>query len=421
MERFNTRFLESTGAYAPNLVGAIIALLIGIAIAFILAAVTRRLAARTQLDEKIARAVRGREATEGLDSARWMSRGVFWVVILVALLAFFQALGFTPITAPLTRAFDLAIGFLPRLLAAAALAVVAWIVASALRLLVNRLLDAAKLDQRLMRKATVADAAAAPRVSRALGQTSYWLTWLLFLPAILGALQLEGILGPVQGMVDKILGFLPNVLTAAAIIIVAVFVGRILGGLITSLLAALGVDRLADRFGMTSARAASASGMAVPRIVPSRLLGNVATVIVVLFAATEAFDVIAFEQLSVMTADILVLVGRVALGLIIFGAGWALAAVAANAIRSSSASPFLASAARVAILVLAGAMALRQMGFANEIISIGFGLLLGGIAAAVAIAFGVGGRGVAARELERWVERAHQREPVINATGAPAH
>jgi hypothetical protein len=51
------------------------------------------------------------------------------------------------------------------------------------------------------------------------------------------------------------------------------------------------------------------------------------------------------------------------------------------------------------LVVLAGAMALRQMGLANEIINLTFGLLLGAIAVAVAIAFGLGGRDIAAREL----------------------
>jgi hypothetical protein len=64
----------------------------------------------------------------------------------------------------------------------------------------------------------------------------------------------------------------------------------------------------------------------------------------------------------------------------------------------------LAVAARVAILVLAGAMALRQMGLANEIVNMAFTLILGAIAVAVALAFGLGGREVAARQLEEWNE-----------------
>ncbi len=65
----------------------------------------------------------------------------------------------------------------------------------------------------------------------------------------------------------------------------------------------------------------------------------------------------------------------------------------------------LAIAARIYIIVLVGAMGLRQMGLANEIINLAFALLLGAIAVAVAIAFGLGGRDIAALELGRWIEK----------------
>jgi hypothetical protein len=55
-------------------------------------------------------------------------------------------------------------------------------------------------------------------------------------------------------------------------------------------------------------------------------------------------------------------------------------------------------------------MALRQMGVANEIINLAFGLLLGAIAVAAALAFGLGGREVAGRELQGWVQAAHSGE-----------
>ena len=42
------------------------------------------------------------------------------------------------------------------------------------------------------------------------------------------------------------------------------------------------------------------------------------------------------------------------------------------------------------------------MGLANEIISLAFGLTLGAVAVAVAIAFGLGGREIAARQLDSW-------------------
>ena len=58
----------------------------------------------------------------------------------------------------------------------------------------------------------------------------------------------------------------------------------------------------------------------------------------------------------------------------------------------------------VAVLVLATAMALRQMGLANEIITMAFALIVGSAAVAAAIAFGIGGREVAKHKLEEWLK-----------------
>ena len=49
-------------------------------------------------------------------------------------------------------------------------------------------------------------------------------------------------------------------------------------------------------------------------------------------------------------------------------------------------------------------MALRQMGLANEIINMAFGLILGAFAVAAAIAFGIGGKEIAAKKLNQWNE-----------------
>jgi len=114
-----------------------------------------------------------------------------------------------------------------------------------------------------------------------------------------------------------------------------------------------------------------------------------------------------------MVANFTTFAGQIILGLIIFALGLYIANLAAQAIHESEVnqSGLLAMAARIAILVLAGAMALRQMGLANEIINLAFGLLLGAIAVAVALAFGLGGRDIAARELENMVQSVKEDEP----------
>lgn len=92
------------------------------------------------------------------------------------------------------------------------------------------------------------------------------------------------------------------------------------------------------------------------------------------------------------------------MGLIIFGLGLSLANVASKAVLSSATlqGKVLAAVARIAIIMVAGAMALQQMGLADEIISLVLGLLFGAIVVAAAIAFGLGGRDIAARQLDEW-------------------
>ena len=82
---------------------------------------------------------------------------------------------------------------------------IVWIVATLLRTLVTKGLQATTLDEKLS-----ADAGMRP-ISDNLGNVIFWLIVLLFLPAILGALEIEGLLGPVQAMVNEMLGMLPNV------------------------------------------------------------------------------------------------------------------------------------------------------------------------------------------------------------------
>jgi hypothetical protein len=65
---------------------------------------------------------------------------------------------------------------------------------------------------------------------------------------------------------------------------------------------------------------------------------------------------------------------------------------------------FTISIVRAAILVLVTAMALSQMGIAQEIVNDAFTILLAAIGIAIALAFGLGSREIAGKEVARWLE-----------------
>lgn len=230
--------------YLPNLLAALGVLIVGWVVALIMSKVARGILNRTSLDDRVAEWLFGRERAKDLEIAAGGSRLVFYIVMLFVLVAFFQILGLTMVTEPFNSLLNKVFAFIPQLLGAGILLLVAWGVASILRLLATKALETAGLDQRL------SSGEEAMPATKSIGEAIYWLVFLVFLPAILGALSLQGLLQPVQSMMDKILGFLPNLLTGAVILVIGWLVARFVQRIVTSLLTALGLDALADRLGM---------------------------------------------------------------------------------------------------------------------------------------------------------------------------
>jgi hypothetical protein len=204
-------------------------------------------------------------------------------------------------------------------------------------------------------------------------------------------------------MLSRILEAVPSILAAGLLLAIAYVVARLVANLVARLLESAGFDDLVVRLGLRRAAKAERA--------PSAMVGSLVLIGVMLSAAIEAAGLLGFASLASLLSDFLVVAGRVALGLVVFGVGLYLAGVAAAAIRTSTSTQasLLATAARASIVVLAGAIALRQMGLANEIIELAFGVLLGSIAVAVALAFGLGARDIAAREVEGWLRDLRSR------------
>ena len=72
---------------------------------------------------------------------------------------------------------------------------------------------------------------------------------------------------------------------------------------------------------------------------------------------------------------------------------------------SAGGSQGMANIARFAILGLVLAMGLKAMGLADNIVNLAFGLTMGGVAVAAAIAFGLGGRDAAKAVADKWAGR----------------
>jgi hypothetical protein len=441
-----TLWLSVQNQIPGGVLGALLILVVGWVIARLLQAGVTAALRRTGLDRRLAPALSNDPAatTAPGDTAQVIGRIVFWLVMVFVLIAVLDALGLELVTAPLTGLLAGIFEFLPRLFAAILILVLGWLLARIASQIVTSVLAAMGVD-RLATRLGFATALGTQRLSGILGTIVYILILLPVITAALDALQLAALTLPLTNMINQILAAIPNIVAAVLLITLAYVVGRVLADLVTSLLTGLGVNAWPARLGLatpaagaaTSVRTAAASGSASPsasagtvspteRGTPAGMVGTLVQVAIVWFALIQALQLLGFDQVAVLMTDLLALAGRILLGLIIVLVGLYLARLAAGAIRSSGVDQpnLLATAAQAAILVLTGAMALRQMGVANEIINLAFGLLLGAIAVAVALAFGLGGREVAGRQLQQWVAatesgEAEQRAAQLQAGNTP--
>jgi hypothetical protein len=353
---------------------------------------TKKVLDKTDWDNRLAAKITGGRAT-GVALEAGIARFVYWLIMLFVLMAVFQTLGLTVVTEPINVLLTKIAAFLPQVLAAAVLGAIAWAVASVLRVVVANLLGAFQIDQKLGDRA----GAEMKKVSLAatLADAVYYLVWLLFLPQIIDALQMEG-LSPVKDMVGQILGFLPSLFGALVVFFLFYVVARIVQRLVTSLLSGIGFDRLPEWLGFGTARAGAGSASAVA--------GYVVLAVLLFLGAVQAFKTLGLETVSSLAEQLLAGLFNVVVAVVIFGVGLFLSRVAYRAISPTGTgrSALLAQIARAAILIFTGAMALFRAGLASEIVTLAFGAVIVGLALAGALAFGLGGREEAAKTIKLW-------------------
>ncbi len=163
---------------------------------------------------------------------------VFFILIIFVIGAAFDALNLTVMTDPINRFLGPIFAFLPKLIAAGIIFVVAWVVATLIKMLVQKSGEKFKLDSK------VSGAEKPAGFTKALADIAFWIVLFFFLPLILSALQLSSILAPLQNMINKILGMLPNVITAFIILLIGWFIAKKLREVTASILVSAGVDNL---------------------------------------------------------------------------------------------------------------------------------------------------------------------------------
>lgn len=282
MSQLFTAMQASLGQHVPHLLGALAILLIGWFIAVAVRAGVRRGLGLAGLNRRF-QSLTG----QGIDLESAVAVAMFWVVLLLTLAGVFNSLDLGLLSSPFSALTTQLFEFAPRLVAGLMLSLAAWLVASIVRTLVTKAMDATTIDEKLSEHAGMAP------IGQNVGQAAFWLVVLLFLPAILNALQMQGLLEPLRGMVTKTLDMLPNAVAALVIGGVGWIVAQVLRSLVTSLGTTAGLDSLGERAGIG----------ATVRL--SSLLGTVVFIAVFVPSLIAALDALKIEAISRPATDML--------------------------------------------------------------------------------------------------------------------
>lgn len=478
-----SQFSMNIGSNLTTILGAILFFIIGWIIALIIASLARKLFKKLNLNGHIKNNLE--TLSEDTDIERIASRLMFWFVFLFAITGTLNMLDLQNVSAPIANLLTKILAFVPSLIGAAVLALIGWLVATLVRTTSKKALQATSLDNKLSEEAGVA------KLSNNIATLFYWLIILLFIPMVLQALGIQGLLEPVKHMIDKVISFFPNFMVAGLLAFAGYVLARVLRGMTTNIVATLNIQSLVDKAGLGSqTNIANALGVlvfllvmiptltaslaalkisaisepginmlnkvmsAIPNIAMAGLLllityfmarftanilntllentgindlpgkmgiavifaetrlsaivGYLVIFFAMVFASTEASNLLGFTHVSDLLNDFIQFGSSMLLGTAILMIGFWLANHLANLVNKSQNSPWLGNLIRVLVIGLVIAMGLRAMGIADSIVNLAFGLTLGSVAVAFALAFGLGGQNSADRVLKNFIDSIEQ-------------
>ncbi len=201
--------------------------------------------------------------------------------------------------------------------------------------------------------------------------------------------------------------WLPRAIGFIAVLLIGYLVAKLVGNLVHRLTHRAGLDRTVHN---------GTGGNFIQRAVPSpsRLLGRVTFWAIFLGAVSIAASVLGIAALTTFVGAVWAYIPNVIAALLIFlVAGAVAAAVVALVQRTMGDAPLgkiVATAVPILVMTIATFMILEQLKIAHDIVVTTYTLLLGAIALGAALAFGLGGRDVAARMLEGAYEKGQQNQ-----------
>ena len=223
-----------------SIIGAILIFIIGWLVALGIAALVRNVLARVNINQRMNSSTGKSYDLEGI-----ISKIVFWFIFIIAISMALDQLNLNSISAPFANMVGQVLSFIPNLIAAIAVGIIGWVIATVVRTAVTAALAKTTMDERLSSHAGVKP------MSSTIADIIYWFILLVVLTMVLGQLELNGLFAPLSLMISQIFDAIPNILKAGIVLFIGYIIAKVVRGIVTNLVSTVNVQELASKAGLS--------------------------------------------------------------------------------------------------------------------------------------------------------------------------
>lgn len=335
-----------------------------------------------------------------------LGKVAFYLVLLIFIPGVLDALNIAGVAEPFSGIVATILAFIPKLIAAALIFAVGFFIAKIIKNIIVNLLAAAGTDK-LVTKLKLRHLFETNSLASIVGNFVFILIMIPITIAALEKLELVGITEPAIAMLNDIMVMIPNVIIAIALVVLGIWLGQLIGGIVRDFLGRVGFDRISSKMQVGN------TDPSQMKMTPSSIVGYIVQVLIVFFLTVQALYVVKLDFLVTIASGITAYLPDVLAAVLILGIALIIANIVEKVLVNVLSGPVahaLAGFAKYTIIVLSVFMALTQLGIAPTIVNAAFILILSGLALAFGLAFGFGGKDFAAKYLQKFDKTIEETE-----------
>ncbi|HFI0373850.1 TPA: mechanosensitive ion channel [Streptococcus suis] len=371
-------------------------MLVLVIIAFSLASLLRKLTLsglnKIQFSQKLQEWGVIKPEDNGQSLIKTLGQLVYFLVILFFLPSILSGLNISSTVDPISSMFEKFFAFIPNMIAAGLILFVGTFFCNFIKSLLVAFLE--RLDIDTWYEKVTGQEKLPIDTKQLISVLSTVVYVLIFIPILTLALETLGITSisqPIVTILNQVIGILPHVLVALVLIAVGSFVAKLIGNLLENLLETAGINAY-SKYLFTKEEVSFEL---------SAIITQVVRAIIIVFFFIQAIQVLNLEVFNAVGSALLAYLPSLISAIAIVILAIIASNLVANFLQKVTDSPLVITIVRYLMIVFAVFMALDQLKFAQHIVQSTFTIVLGALAVAFALAFGLGGREFAARQLEK--------------------